>query len=284
MPTFSDKEVSRFYKVLFALEEELIDQLELLLSEEDEPDDAEASEIVYVILQLLASAAIPISFFQTYLTSIFRSKLASFDVPEDLLFPQRRFRFLENRLEDAIQSINAKVRRAFDQLGNRRQAIRSMTETYSDGSREVLTKTLVSLPSSGRIKTFPLSYYGSMVADNAVIITQADAALAAAKYHDTDLVQISPNPSTIGDYCDAYRGKIFSISGKDTRFIPLSSLPNGGPPFHPWCHHTMKPVLKSAFTKAELKNSSSVSSDYLLLPGEKTVSRIAKNWRNRNAT
>jgi len=50
---------------------------------------------------------------------------------------------------------------------------------------------------------------------------------------------VSANFSTVEDFCDAYRGRIYSLSGTDPLAPPLASLPNGGLLFHPNCLHAL---------------------------------------------
>jgi hypothetical protein len=100
----------------------------------------------------------------------------------------------------------------------------------------------------------------------------------------TDLVQISPNPSTIGDWCDEYAGKVFSISGATTSVLPVSILPNRElPPFHVRCHHFAIPFSGDGYSDEDLASMSQLPEDYLELgrrgagPDEYT-----KLWREKH--
>lgn len=95
----------------------------------------------------------------------------------------------------------------------------------------------------GRIYTYALDYWMAMQAQMSRGLLRRQLTLARAIEAGMDLVQISNNPSTIGDFCDLYRGKVFSISGEHPYYPPLAYCPNGGTPFHPWCRHVMFPVI-----------------------------------------
>lgn len=64
-----------------------------------------------------------------------------------------------------------------------------------------------------------------------------------------DLVIISGPIS--GDFCDLYVGKVYSISGRSSEYPPLSSIPEGGPPFHPNCTHVVAPFVARLATARE---------------------------------
>ena len=57
---------------------------------------------------------------------------------------------------------------------------------------------------------------------------------------DIDLVVVSDNHSVVNDFCDAYRGRIYSLNGYAKSAPLLWSLPNGGPPFHKGCRHSIQ--------------------------------------------
>lgn len=95
---------------------------------------------------------------------------------------------------------------------------------------------------NGRIYTYALDYWVAMQAQMSRALLRRQQSIDRAMEAGMDLVQISNNPSTVGDFCDLYRGKVFSISGQHPFYPPLSSCPNGGTPFHPWCRHIMIPI------------------------------------------
>jgi len=127
-------------------------------------------------------------------------------------------------------------------------SLASVRTQLQDGVRKRLVSVL---GSNGRLFRFDLEYYESLVAQQKEGEMQKAISISAARAKGTDLVRVSTNASTIGDYCDLYRGKVFSISGTDPDFPPLSLAPNGGTPFHPWCHHTLSPFDDSGITDKE---------------------------------
>jgi hypothetical protein len=118
------------------------------------------------------------------------------------------------------------------------------------------TKYKPSVPtvgSDGKLHRYALAYWLELQVE----MTLRSAARQAVIYHATstgsDLVQISPQPSTIGDFCDLYKGKVFSVSGTDPYYHPLSVVPNGGAPMHIWCHHYLLP-FSGAVRSASLQS------------------------------
>lgn len=107
---------------------------------------------------------------------------------------------------------------------------------------KIQSKTIALRAKNGRMYRYESRYYLKMLKHTAVMDAVSNAVIHSARNGAGDLVQISPQPSTIGDYCDAYRGQVFSVSGQSSSFPPLSITPQGGPPFHPWCHHYLLPI------------------------------------------
>lgn len=131
--------------------------------------------------------------------------------------------------------------------------------------------------SSGRLYHFDIGYYSGMVGHSIRRQAASLATITRAKQNDWDLVRVSPNPSTIHDYCDAYRGHVFSIGGHDSRFPPLAATPNGGPPFHPWCKHSISVFIPEFHSEEELKEWSDVDERFLMR-GREDVTKLARDW------
>ncbi len=64
-----------------------------------------------------------------------------------------------------------------------------------------------------------------------------------------DLVMVTSHGARDG--CQFYEGKVFSISGTHPTYPPLSSIPNGGPPFHPNCRHNLAPFVEDLASHPE---------------------------------
>ncbi|GAF85061.1 unnamed protein product, partial [marine sediment metagenome] len=87
-------------------------------------------------------------------------------------------------------------------------------------------------------RKFSPSYYAEMVTRTKFHDAQSIAALAQANNYDTDLVQVSSH-NTKTPICLPFEAKIFSVSGKDKRFPPLTETS----PYHPNCLHLMFPTF-----------------------------------------
>lgn len=94
-----------------------------------------------------------------------------------------------------------------------------------------------------RPRNYELAYYVAMVADSGAMVAKNFGPRLHGMALGLDLVRVSDNPSMHGDYCDAYAGKVFSLSGDDPLFPALALAPNAGPPFHPHCAHTLRLIL-----------------------------------------
>lgn len=110
----------------------------------------------------------------------------------------------------------------------------TLRERFREGVISILGK-------NGRYYNFSLDYYGQMVATRVRYETMTRATMQACQQNGWDLVMVSPNPSTIGDYCDEYRGKVFSLSGQSPVYPSVSMLPGGTAPMHPHCRHYLIP-------------------------------------------
>lgn len=109
---------------------------------------------------------------------------------------------------------------------------------------EQLKKGFVNLVAkNGRLYRYALSYIVSLEAFMARQSLKREVAVQTARSFNTDLVQVSSNPSKQGDFCDLYIGKVFSVSGTHPFYPPLAETPRGGPPFHHWCYHYLTPFL-----------------------------------------
>lgn len=154
-----------------------------------------------------------------------------------------------------------------------------LQQTVGNKLRQRFRKNLVSFSvAGGRQFEAPLDFYAAMIVSNAKTQLQAAVVVTRSKEVGQDLVQVSGNKSKTGDWCDAYAGQVFSISGADETFPPLSAVPNGGPPFHPFCRHSLTPFFSSEFTEKQLDDFSSVDDAFLVKGNETDANRVARNW------
>ena len=98
--------------------------------------------------------------------------------------------------------------------------------------------------------TFKAGYYAQMVAQ-----TKTRQAVCQARHNrlaqrGIDLVIVVGRVSK--NFCTAYLGKAFSISGESKKYPPLDRLPSGGPPFHPNCSKSTAPFIDQLAGEEEL--------------------------------
>jgi len=106
-----------------------------------------------------------------------------------------------------------------------------------------------SFPEDGRLwvtfgaKRFPADLYAETLARTTTYHASNRGTLDRCQHDGVDLVEVGINPGTI-DFCLDLEGKIFALTDEAARrwSVPLlSKCPNGGPPFHPNCRHTLAP-------------------------------------------
>lgn len=144
-----------------------------------------------------------------------------------------RFRNLRGSVEGVSDTARQAILAGTLTAASRAEIAGSIRNTIRDKMVSVIGK-------DGKSYGFSLVDFIGIVAAAKVaeVITFATSARADAE--NFDLLQVSPQPSTIGDYCDEYKGKVVSRSGTHPLYPPMSILPNGGAPFHPRCHHVMR--------------------------------------------
>ena len=133
------------------------------------------------------------------------------------------------------------------------------------------------LGKDGRTYRFSLPYYAAMVGQNVQNQIFRGVTLARAEQMPVPLVRVSANRSKGRDYCDAYAGRVFAL-GPHPRFPSIHSTPNGGPPFHPFCRHTL-------FTHIEQPGDDQfLAPDFALLgEGESPNRMIREFWQRKKA-
>jgi hypothetical protein len=99
--------------------------------------------------------------------------------------------------------------------------------------------------------TFDVGYYARMVATTKTREATTKARHARLAQQGIDLVVVQGRVSV--NFCTAYLNKVFSISGKHPRYPALSSLPGGGPPFHPNCTKSTSPFIEELADPEEIE-------------------------------
>jgi hypothetical protein len=196
------------------------------------------------------------------------------------------------RAEDSVKSLASKISRRSQlppglDAETRRQvaiglasgdALQGITPRVRTAIRNQFRDDLVTIiGNDGRIRHFSLDYYADLVARTTTRQAMTLATINRAEENDYDLVRVSPNPSTIpGCYCNFYAGRVFSISGDDPRFPYLGDTPNGGPPFHPHCLHSIHVFVERFYSEEEMLEYGDVPDELLLQSGETNQGRILR--------
>lgn len=87
--------------------------------------------------------------------------------------------------------------------------------------------------------------YADLVARTQMREAHTVAGIARLQQNQIDHVQISNHAQKVEDECTPWAGNVYYIGeGEDPAgFPPLSSVLNGGPPFHPRCAHVIAPYV-----------------------------------------
>jgi len=102
-----------------------------------------------------------------------------------------------------------------------------------------------------RGRNMNLDSYAATVARSTTAETQNTATITRLTENDYDLVQITSHAGSCA-ICANFQGRIYSISGKDTRFPPLDDAMGGGyANIHPNCRHRVTPYIERFNNVAE---------------------------------
>jgi hypothetical protein len=116
--------------------------------------------------------------------------------------------------------------------------------------KKVHGETVTVKDKNGDDMTFKAGYYAEMVARTKTREAICKARHARLEDRGIDLVVVTGRQSK--NFCSAYLGKVFSIGGSHPKYPPLSSLPGGGPPFHPNCSKSTTAFIEDLASKAAL--------------------------------
>jgi hypothetical protein len=90
-------------------------------------------------------------------------------------------------------------------------------------------------------KAWIMDKYADLVARTSLREAATSATLDLCDQYANDLVEVSDH-ATDCDECEEFEGKIYSISGKDPNYPPLTDEP----PYHPNCKHSLLPTSEEA--------------------------------------
>ena len=63
------------------------------------------------------------------------------------------------------------------------------------------------------------------------------------------------------NFCTAYLGQVFSLDGNSSDYPPLSSLPSGGPPFHPNCSKSTRAFVVELASEKQLTAADGIADE-----------------------
>lgn len=103
-------------------------------------------------------------------------------------------------------------------------------------------------------KTMSVRDYADLVARTQMREMAKVAGVVRCQKNGVDHMKVSKHVMPKPDECTPWAGQVFYIGAlpKDPdRFPSLRAIPNGGPPFHPFCRHVLVPYVVDF--KAEAK-------------------------------
>lgn len=99
-------------------------------------------------------------------------------------------------------------------------------------------------------RSFDVRYYAEMVARTKTRQATVQARHGRLEALGLDLVSIVGRISD--NFCTAFLGQVYSLSGRHAKYPALASLPGGGPPFHPNCSKSTRPFVEELATEKQL--------------------------------
>lgn len=123
-------------------------------------------------------------------------------------------------------------------------------------------------------KQFRLDKYAEMTARTTRIETANKGVFDRCEDLGIDLVRCTTVPNCC-PYCKKYEGKVYSISGKDSRYPALykTALQSGYDIMHPNCRHEFLPFQEKLYTKQELSSIQKESNYFAKLDKKDNVFR-----------
>lgn len=151
--------------------------------------------------------------------------------------------------------------------GKPTQTIRTLREEL----RAIHGDRITVVGKSGKPMDFKVGYYAGLV-----VRTKTREATVAARHqrlqeNGMDLVMIIGRVSE--NFCTAFLGQVFSISGKHPNYPALSNLPGGGPPFHPQCSKSTRPWVEDLVGKSERRKAEILTDAQTLFSQDPTTAQ-----------
>ena len=154
--------------------------------------------------------------------------------------------------------------------GTPRQTIRQLREEFRAVSGDTI---------SINDREYPIGYYAELVARTRTAEASIMAQHDRLSELDIDLVVVMEQ-SDACDVCAAFRGQVFSLSGKSDKYPAYDSLPDGGLPFHPHCRGATGAFIEALATEKQLKDAVGPPDVKKLLGTQDEKGR----WHNKSQT
>lgn len=132
-------------------------------------------------------------------------------------------------------------------------------------------------------RTMKLDTYSEMVARSQTGNAARQAALNRSQEYGLDLVQISQHFPT-SDLCAPWQGKVYSISGTDSKYPPLDTAVSGGL-YHANCkHHQSSYIPGTSKLPDEEMTVRKNRKQYELEQTQRYQERQIRSWKRREAS
>lgn len=114
-------------------------------------------------------------------------------------------------------------------------------------------------------RNFTVRHYSNLVANTQLREAHKVATITRLRQNGVRHVLISKHVQHVPDVCTPFAGRVFYTGeGADPAgFPPLRSTPNGGPPWHPFCRHSLRPYVIALRTDRELETARQASANIL---------------------
>lgn len=174
----------------------------------------------------------------------FRKAIAALQTSADMfIYMQRRGakaasqvqEFGEDELAEALEQFDIWAAEAVAE-GLERAKLSKWIENYLAGLTD---EDGLTIEIKGR--TYTLEYYAELVARTKLREAQSEATKRICDEYENDLVEFSTHAKPC-DECADLEGQVFSISGTDPEYPPLTD--DVTPPIHPNCEHSISPTSR----------------------------------------
>jgi hypothetical protein len=158
---------------------------------------------------------------------------------------------MAGNLRGATQFIGRRVEDVFRQVGLEQTGGKLASGATVQDMKQLAVQQLLDHGQTAFVdrigRKWRLDTYAQMVARTTTRETASVATLNTCQEFGLDLVRITIHYPTC-EICAPLQGKVYSISGKDTRYPKLTD--EHRPPLHPNCRHVLTPYVREFDNKA----------------------------------